>query len=46
MRDVSGSLEASPPRAEDISRNSTTNNRVKEISSHPAVEEIPVEEYE
>ena len=31
MRDVSGSLEASPPRAEDISRNSTTDIDEAEI---------------
>ena len=44
MRGVSGSLEASP-RVEDVSKNSTA-NRVNEITSRPAVEEIPVEEYE
>ena len=44
MRNVSGSLEASP-RVDDISRNSAA-NPVREITSRPAAEEIPVEEYE
>ena len=44
MRNVSGSLEASP-RVDDISRNSAANS-VREITSRPDAEEIPVEEYE